>query len=358
MSAPRPHIIFIMTDQQRGDALSIEGHPVLMTPNMDSIAGAGARFLRAYTTCPSCIAARRSLLTGQTPQTHGMVGYQDGVEWQHPETVAEGLRAVGYQTVWIGRTIHQFPLRKRFGFDQMMISNHNSMAEYETMLHREAPEGGGYYGGGIMHNDFTARPWHLRDELHHSQWVITEALRFLENRDPSCPLFLCVSFIAPHPPLTPPSFYFDRYLRQQMPPPVIGDWAVPPPNGGLGLDVASDRVHLKGEMLRSAQAGYYGLINHVDDQIRRLLNPVTGLGNKLGGNHLVMFTSDHGELLGDHHLFRKSRPYEGSARVPLLIRLPGRHHAHPAGSGRRDDSGECRRSQPLALAARRKTRLA
>ncbi len=75
---PEPsNILLIMTDQQRGDCLSIEDHPVLLTPNMDSIAGAGVRFSRSYTTCQSCIAAWRSLLSGQFLDTHGMVGYRD-----------------------------------------------------------------------------------------------------------------------------------------------------------------------------------------------------------------------------------------------------------------------------------------
>ncbi|MBM4085438.1 MAG: arylsulfatase, partial [Planctomycetes bacterium] len=76
--------MLIMTDQQRGDCLSLDGHPALLTPNMDNIGGQGVMFRRAYTTCPSCVPARRSLMTGQYPATHGMVGYRDGVEWKAP----------------------------------------------------------------------------------------------------------------------------------------------------------------------------------------------------------------------------------------------------------------------------------
>ena len=78
----RPNFLLIMTDQQRGDCLSIEDHPALLTPNMDAIAGAGTRFAHAYSTCPSCIPARRSLMTGQHPATTGMVGYKEGVQWE------------------------------------------------------------------------------------------------------------------------------------------------------------------------------------------------------------------------------------------------------------------------------------
>src|SRR5690606_12158850 len=83
---------------------------------------------------------------------------------------------------------------------------------------------------------------------------------------------------------------------------------------GRGDDVSSARVHLRGEALRSARAAYFGLINHVDDQLRRLLNPVDGIERQTGDNTVVLFTADHGEMLGDHYRWRKSLPYEGSAR--------------------------------------------
>jgi len=316
----RPNILLIMTDQQRGDALGVEDHPVLLTPNLDAIAGAGVRFTRAYSTCPTCIAARRSLLSGQFPATHGMVGYRDGVEWDAPPTLPGVLSAAGYQTELIGRSMHQHPPRKRYGFDHMLL--HGWESDYGEWLRRHAPDSGGYYGTGVMHNDWTAHPWHLPEWMHQTNWTVTEALRFLDRRDPSCPFFLVVSFIAPHPPLVPPAFYFERYLRQDLPPPVIGDWAEPPAGGGPGDDVSAGRVHLKGEALRCARAAYYGLINHVDDQIRRLLNPVNGVLRRTDGNTVILFTSDHGEMLGDRNLWRKSLPYEASARVPLLIRAP------------------------------------
>ena len=175
-----------------------------------------------------------------------------------------------------------------------------------------------------MHNDWTARPWHLDEALHMTNWTVNEALRFLRIRDPSCPFFLAVSFLAPHPPLVPPAFYMERYLRMDLPEPVIGDWAEPPANEGKGYDVSAQRVKLTGEALRSCLAGYYGLINHIDDQIRRLLNPVNGIDRATGNRTVVIFTSDHGEMLGDHYLWRKSLPYEGSARIPLLVRAPER----------------------------------
>jgi arylsulfatase A-like enzyme len=326
----RPNIILFFTEQHRGDCLGIEGHPVLLTPNMDAIAGAGVRFTRAYSSCPTCIAARRSLLSGQFPATHGMVGYREGVTWDIADTLPAVLARAGYQTCWVGRSMHQFPGDKHFGFERMVTQEHRRPSAYETFFKQRRPDDWeGLYGTGVMHNDWTARPWHLEEDLHPTNWTVHEALRFLNERDTTRPFFLVVSFLAAHPPLVPPAFYMERYIRTGVPAPVIGDWATPPPNGGRGLDVSSAAVDLRGEALLSARAGYYGLLNHLDDQIRRILNPVCGVDRMTGGNTVVALSSDHGEMLGDHYLWRKTVPYEPSARVPLLLRAPSRFGIRP-----------------------------
>ncbi|NOY79977.1 MAG: arylsulfatase [Kiritimatiellaeota bacterium] len=318
-TADRPNFILIMTDQQRGDCLSLAGHPVLLTPNMDSIGGQGVFFRKAYSTCPSCIPARRSLMAGQFPATHGMVGFRDNVHWEAPPTLPEVLRNAGYHTAIVGRNMHLYPRRRRYGFDEMVIHP----TDYDRYVaDNQTGDRMGGMAHGISGNGWTARPWHLDEKLHLTTWTVTEALRFLERRDPACPFFLTVSFNAPHPPLTPPAFYLDRYLRLDLPGPAIGDWAVAPPDRGLGSDVQSDHVDLRGEALHAARAGYYGLINHVDDQLYRLLGAHTGLDPKTRRRTYIIFTTDHGEMLGDHYLFRKCYPYEGSARIPLLIQGP------------------------------------
>lgn len=324
----RPNILLIMTDQQRGDALSIEGHPVLRTPNMDAIGARGVRFTRAYTTCPTCIAARRSLLSGQFPRTHGMVGYRDGVEWDAPPTLPGVLRDAGYQTVLVGRSMHQHPIEKRYGYEQIVTHS----LDYRQWVRSQAPVPEDFFfAAGAMHNDWTARPWPFDERLHINNWTTDEALKFLHRRDPSCPFFLTVSYHSPHPPLTPPAFYFERYLRTGVPEPLIGDWAQPPDNPSV-LGVTGQRCRLEGEALLCARAAYYGLINHVDDQVNRLLNPITGIDRMTDGNVIVLHTSDHGEMLGDHYRWHKAMPYEPSARIPLLVRAPARFGIEPGGA--------------------------
>ncbi len=328
-SSDRPNFLVIMTEQHRGDCLGIDGHPVLLTPTLDEIGARGCRFARAYSTCPVCVPARRSFLTGQFPRTHGFFGNVNE-EWDSP-TVAGELSKAGYHTCWVGRSMHVTPPRKRCGFDHVVMNDHREpFDDYDEWMAREAPAGaGGYYGTGVMHNDWTARPWLLDERLHHTNWTVNLALDFLRKRDPTCPFFLCVSFTAAHPPLIPPAPYFERYLRTGVPDPAIGDWAAPPPNRGLGLGASPRRVQLEGEALLSARAGYYGLINHVDDQLHRLLNNVTGVDRMTNRNTVVIFCADHGEMLGDHYFWAKSLPYEGAARVPLMIRAPERFGVRP-----------------------------
>ena len=316
----RPNILILFAEQHRGDCLSAEGHPVLMTPNIDGIGGVGTRFTNAFSSCPLCVAARRSLISGQFPSTHGARN-NTWAEWDCQQTLGRVLRDAGYQTAWIGRSMHQSPIRKRFGFEEVVLSDHRGDDDYDEFLQRNMPESGaGYWLNGIMLNDRTARPFHLSEELHSTNWFVHEALRFLDRRDPTRPFCLVVSFWASHPPLIPPAFYLERYLRTGVPDPVIGDWATPPRDGGIGLGVDSWDVDLAGEALLSARAGYYGLLNHLDDQIRRLTN-----GRRSGvslDDTVIVYTADHGEMLGDHYCWGKRIPYQGSVHIPFLVRTP------------------------------------
>ncbi|MCG3148669.1 MAG: Arylsulfatase [Verrucomicrobiae bacterium] len=308
----QPNIVLIVPDQMRGDAFGSAGQPAVLTPNLDALAAGGAWFTRAYSPCPSCIAARRCLLSGRTAFHNGLVGYKEGVTWKPPFTLPGLLAAAGYQSVHIGRTMHQHPHSNRFGYTQVFDEQ-----AYLEFIAAELPGGRRQLSAhGIGVNGWPARPWHVAERFHQTNWAVDRTLDFLEARRGKRPLFLSVGFSAPHPPLTPPAFYFDRYLRQALPAPVVGEWAEPP---GAHRRVESERVHLTGEALRSCQAGYFGLINHLDDQLSRLLSGLSGLS----GETYVFFLSDHGEMLGDHYLFRKCFPYEGAARIPFLLCGPG-----------------------------------
>ncbi|MHB8964324.1 MAG: sulfatase-like hydrolase/transferase, partial [Saccharofermentanales bacterium] len=318
----RPNVLFILTDQWRGDCLGVDGNESIMTPVMDGLAESGVRFTKCYSTCPVCVPARRSILSGQYPEHHG-ADFNSMEPWSPDHTLPDSLRNNGYHTYFVGRDMHQEPEGKRFGYDHYLTSR-----EYTRWMKTKVSSDytmtewwldGYHYSNGPMHNTWISRPWMYDEELHMTNWVVNEGLRFLNFlRDPSCQYFLTLSFLAPHPPLTPPAFYYQRYMNlKDTYTPKIGSWEKKPAAKEVN-NPSGWHADLKGETLKSCIAGYYGSINHIDDQLQRLINEVLpDLSNTI-----VVFTSDHGEMLGDHYMWKKSRPYEGAARVPLIIRFP------------------------------------
>jgi len=317
MPDKQPNILLIMPDQMRGDCLSLARHPAVLSPNIDSIGGRGTMFRRAHTTSASCIPARRSLLTGQYPATNGMVGFVGGCEIRSP-VWPEMLAEAGYETALIGRNMHQHPPGRDYGFQRRNLGScYVDDDDLAKAVEAGAPGAGGLKAAGISWNGWTARPFHLPEHLHPTTWVANRTRQYISAYTREKPLLLVSSYYAPHPPLFPPAFYMERYLRQELPAAAIGDWAKEPENDGLGLSIDSHYAKLTGEALRSAQAGYFGLINHIDDQLYWVMQEF--LHASRGRPWLIIFTSDHGEMLGDHYMFRKCEPYEGSANIPLLI---------------------------------------
>ena len=336
-----PNILLITTDQQRHDAIGYAGDGVLRTANLDALAGNGMRFSRAYVTCPVCIPARRTLLSGLHPDSHGLIAYQDGKDFDPPQTLPGCLTAAGYQTQLIGK-MHLHPQGKRYGFDNIVLSEAPSYRPDSVVQTRNAyvewlrEEGIKTDPGlhGLDSSSRLARPALLPEEYHHSTWVVREATDFLlKHRDPTCPWFMHLSFVAPHPPLNPPQAYWNRYVGRTPDRP-IGEWARDLENPEVQFNPSSATGPFDPEEMRLATAGYYGLIHHIDDLVAHLLSRYFEYGSARSRDPLyIVFSSDHGEMLGDHHLFRKSLGYEASAHVPLFI--SGRNV--PLASGRCDE---------------------
>ncbi|MEI7908004.1 MAG: sulfatase-like hydrolase/transferase [Verrucomicrobiota bacterium] len=173
-------------------------------------------------------------------------------------------------------------------------------------------------GLGLSVNGWGGKSWPLADELHPTAWVVSESRKVLAAMLVERPLFLTASFYAPHPPLFPPGKYFDRYMKATLPAPAHGDWVA-----WDGLSPAGDkqgrRVRLEGDARRATQAGYFGLIEHLDDQIEPLIADFKARSEKAGRSWVIVVTSDHAEMLGDHGFFRKCEPFEGSANIPLIV---------------------------------------
>lgn len=331
----KPNIILIIADQFRGDCLSSAGHADVHTPYIDSLAASGVSFDRAYSACPTCIAARAALHTGMDQRNHGRVGYRDGVEWRYEHTLAGELSRGGYYTQCVGK-MHVHPLRRMLGYNSVELHDgylhyyrHNSSPSYEDQrftddylfwLRDRLGASRALTDTGIDCNSWLTRPWPYEENLHPTNWVTDRAIDFFRRRDRDMPFFLTVSYVRPHPPFDAPACFFDMYKDRVLTPPLSGDWDDGEMLKRCGLDFASMSGPSSEFDIQRARAGYYACVSHLDNQIGRLLDAM--FSYELRGNTLIMFVSDHGEMLCDHMLFRKGYAYESSSRIPLIISGP------------------------------------
>ncbi|MHC4364044.1 MAG: arylsulfatase [Planctomycetota bacterium] len=319
----RPNILYLMTDQQRGDCMGCAGNSVIRTPNLDAIGKEGVVFANAYTSTPSCTPARSALLTGLSPWHHGMLGY-GRVARRYDFELGYALREAGYYTFAIGK-MHWHPERNFHGlhgallYEARRAETPGFVSDYHKWFKEQAP-GLDAYATGLGSNDYRARVYALAEELHPTYWTGRMAVNFIERYERRQPFLLKVSFHRPHSPYDPPRRFMEMYCEDDMPEPYIGGWtekfaAHEEPtkfnlwHGDLGL-----------EQVRRSRRGYYGAVSFVDEQIGHIVAALKKRG--MYDNTLVVFLSDHGDMLGDHHHWRKTYAYEGSAKIPMLLRWP------------------------------------
>lgn len=332
----RPNIVLISVDQMRRDCLGISDHAVVETPNLDMMRLKGYQFTNAYSAVPSCIPARAALLTGQSQKKHRRVGYEDGISWDYKNTLAQELTNVGYHTQCIGK-MHVYPERNLCGFHNIVLhdgylqfdrdtsvpqeKSHQNNDDYLVWLKRNKGADADLLDSGLECNSWVARPFLYEEQYHPTNWCVSESIDFLRRRDSSKPFFLYTSFVRPHSPLDPPQHYYNLYNNMQFPQPIMGDWANKNDDEQNGLHISTKKGVIPPNALHRARAAYYGHISHIDNQIGRLFQAMAEY--RLMENTVFVFVSDHGDMLGDHNLFRKALPYEGSAGVPLLVYDPG-----------------------------------
>ena len=314
-----PNIILIFPDQWRGDCLGSLGHPALETPWLDGLSLDGITFTRAYSPAPSCVPARACLITGQTPSTTGRPGMEEGVPWRYPTTLMTCLRDGGYQTMLAGKT-HFYPQMTTCGFEKMSqyeakVLGDAPECDYHTWLDRETAGRVTDTSSTINRNSWLVHPWMADERLHPNTWTMDAALDLIERRDPLRPYFLQIGFNRPHPPIDPPWHTLHAYQNRPVPEPAIGAWSEMWSQQRLaGLPIPSP------DQLANTRRAYYAQLNHIDQQIGRLIHHLKQSGQFQ--NTWLVFCSDHGEMLGDHHRFGKQVPLEGSSRVPLILQPP------------------------------------
>ncbi len=334
MASKRPNILFLMSDQHRADIAGFQGDAVARTPVLDGLARRGQVFNNAYTPAPICIPARQSLAAGQLPRTCGCEVFGEDLAPGHM-TFARRLSQYGYATVACGKLHHlgtdqMQGWTRRIGDSMAIRQDYIEGRNLEALRNLPLP---------------TEHKWSQAKEVKRAgigkgpstngadEYTLAGALRFIENffadpfydrATPTRPLLLLVSFTRPHVPFLTTQDRFTYYLNRVKP--YVAERAFEHPFLGLGqvkpgLDVSEREI-------RRATAAYYGMVEGIDADYGKVLAALEHVGQDLD-DWVIIYTSDHGELLGEHALWEKTKFFEGSVKVPLIIRLPG-----GAGGGR------------------------
>ncbi len=319
----RPNILLVFTDQQRHDTIHALGNPLIRTPSLDRLCAEGTAFTSCYTPSPVCVSARCSLVTGQPPHR---TGCDDNMpQPQELPSFMQSLTAAGYQCHGLGK-MHFTPQRDYlWGFESRLISEEGA-GDQDVFV--ESLRAAGYDHVCDPHGVrsemyYVPQPSQLPARLHHSTWVADRSIDFLNQRDRDRPFFLWSSFIKPHPPFESPTPWNKLYRAAEMPapkrPPGYRDlwtWQNRHQNRYKWRDQGIDD-----NLIRCQRAAYYGCISFIDFNLGRILAHLESIGEL--DHTLILFTSDHGEHLGDYDCFGKRSYLDSCARIPLLARWPG-----------------------------------
>lgn len=367
-AATKPvNVLFIITDQQRWDTLGCMGNKIIRTPNQDRLAKEGVRFTRMYSSCPVCVPARTCILTGQSCETNRIItneeinredlpdfksfdqilfkngwrgeyygkwhspyryalDYVNGVRWVNgpppPGTRADLNESKAFLK-YLDEHVPARPLRpgeqlanlynRPYLPDSLDGAYGLPPEQVQKIMRDKKASAAQQIGQGFSYGCLDVPPEHTL-----AAWTVKEGLEALERLKDS-PFSLTVSIGPPHPPMVLPKPYYGMYPPTDMPVPAsIEDERTDSPYW-RNTSPASYRDKAKVQQMIS---DYYGLITLNDDWIGKLLDKLDEL--HLSENTLVVFTADHGEMLGDHGMLSKFVFYEGSVHIPLLMRLPGR----------------------------------
>lgn len=359
------NVLFFITDQQRADHLGCAGNPILKTPHIDRLAGEGMRFRRAYVANPTCMPNRASIMTGLYPN---MCVRSFGVNLpEHIPTFSGVLREQGYVTKAIGkmhlhfwsnkvdkshrsaeylngwvsekthpRMVENFP-KPFYGFDEVdLVVGHGDCCNghYQDWLAERAPE---YIpvirqlGGKLLSDIYRRSP--IPEDLYPTSYITDRAVDFLERYGKGDygekPFFLKVSYPDPHHPCTPPGKYAEMYKPADMElPPSFQDLEAIKHHKFIGS--RRDHPFLGKMMLRTSKeeetrnfiSHTYGMITMIDDSVGQILATLDRLG--FTDDTMIIYTSDHGDMMGDHGLILKGPlPFNGILNVPLIWKVPG-----------------------------------
>ena len=323
MCNPNKNIVLIMTDQQRHDSLGLYGNPFAHTPNIDALGEDGVTFESAYSSCPACIPARGCLLTGLDPYPLGSLTYGADLAPKYKVTLPKLLKACGYNTVAVGKN-HFQPQRAKHGYDKVILdesgriesedflSDYMAWFEAQTGTREIIPKDADFngYNGYVFPHD---------EALHPTSWTKATALKALDElAQKENPFFLKISFARPHSPYDAPQRWFDFYDKMELPMPTKSLWSQ------KYRWVAGGKTKFQGRSSKAenqkTRAGYFGNVSFIDEAVGEIIEALKAKG--IYDETVILYLADHGDMLGDHYLWRKCVPYEGSTHIPMILKPP------------------------------------
>jgi len=329
--AAGPNVLVIHTDQHRIDCVGAYGNPDIRTPNVDGLAADGALYQNSFCPYPVCTPSRYSLLSGLYVHEHR--GWTNHCTLPPgTETFASILRGAGYKTKAVGK-MHFTPTYLDLGFDELVLSEQNGPGRWDDDYHRELRRHGLVDRNDLEDQEreyrdkarpeywetFGALPSNLPREFHSTQWAGDRAAETIQGWGASGNL-LMVGFIKPHHPFDPPKEWCDAYDPEKLA--ILPGWT----DTCLPRDLAMSKGYFPHETLsepalRRVTAYYYATIEHIDRQVGRMVDILKRKG--LYEDAMVIFTSDHGEYMGFHHMLIKGNyMYDPLGKVPLIIKYP------------------------------------
>ena len=325
-----PNILFVMADQMAAAPLPCYGGRVVKAPHLSALAKAGHVFDAAYCNSPICAPSRFSMLTGRLPTAIGAFDNASELPASVP-TLAHALAAAGYQTILAGK-MHFIGPDQLHGFAERLTTDIYP-ADFAWTPNWAAGPADDKPSGISMNNVLQAGPCVRSLQMDYDDEVEHFAVQRLYDlaREPEAtrkPFFLTVSFSHPHPPFTAGQAHWDRYTDDEIDAP-----AVPPIPVGqrdaqsqwLHASHGADRQPVTADHVRAARRAYYAMVSYVDDKVGCLLETLRLCG--FADDTIVVFTADHGEMLGERGMFYKQSFFEPSVRVPLIVSAPGRFAA-------------------------------
>ncbi len=309
-----PNILLLHTDEQRFNTIAALGAEHVVTPNLDRLTRRGVSFTRAYSSSPFCMPARHDLLTGVSARYHGY--YQNN---EHQSIADYGLATLprmltqqGYQTIAVGK-MHFAPACEHHGFNHLFLMEEiPSCREDDAYL--QFLEQHGYGDVRCQHG---VRPMlyptpqisRVPEEFHGAAWVAHKTNDLLRIQRTQ-PFFIWASWIGPHAPYYVPQKYLDMYKGREFPPSCLT------PAQQRETDIVPE-LDVNHEWVRRLKEGYFASITLIDAWLGTILDTLDETGQT--ENTLILFTSDHGEMLGDRRWYSKTIPYEGSTHIPLIL---------------------------------------